>query len=130
MGGLRHLLHSLTVVGVAVAHNANIQALPEETPRQFYQTTLAKAWQAEFDASAAVTQLKYELIDLEEELGERSEAQASARKLARKLVTRKLAIAKAALETATLNVARWERAVKNFAGPRQTVAATQGALLG
>ena len=74
---------------MAVAHNANIQALPEETARQFYQTTLAKAWQAEFDASAAVTQLEYELIGLEEELGERSEAQASARKLARKLAKKR-----------------------------------------
>ena len=118
VGGLRHLLHGLTVVGVAAAHNANRQDayIALLNASIVLEADLSGARRAQTTAQAKVDALQYQL------LREHSEAQA-----------RELVLAERVLERAHANVAECTAAVKhNYAQwmhIQSEIDAIRGALL-
>ena len=66
MGGLRRLLHELTVVGVAAAHYADLQAQQTQHQLEYkdLKKKLAVAEAAQRKALATISQLKPQLIAL------------------------------------------------------------------
>ena len=91
MGGLRRLLHELTVVGVAAAHYADLQAQQTQHQLEYkdLKKKLAVAEAAQRKAFATVSQLKPQLIALG---GEQSVA---AQTLAAQLTTAELELQEA-----------------------------------
>ena len=116
--GLRHLLHGLTVVGVAAAHNANLQDAYTAAVISSVaaDADLREARRAQTTAQAKVDALRLQLHR------EHSEAQA-----------RDLALAERVLERAHANVAECTAAVKhNYAQwmhIQSEIDAIRGALL-
>ena len=118
VGGLRHLLHGLTVVGVAAAHNANLEntyiALLNASVTR--EVALDEALRAQTSAQAKVGALKHQL------LRKYSEAQA-----------RELALAERVLERARAKVAECEavaeRSNARLARVESELDASRGALL-
>ena len=84
VGGLRHLLHGLTVVGVAAAHNANRQDayIALLNASIVLEADLSGARRAQTTAQAKVDALQYQL------LREHSEAQARELVLAERVLER------------------------------------------
>ena len=118
VGGLRHLLHGLTVVGVAAAHNANLEntyiALLNASVTR--EVALDEALRAQTSAQAKVGALKHQL------LRKYSEAQA-----------RELALAKRELKRTRANVTECKAAIERsnalLALIRSDITAFRGALL-
>ena len=97
MGGLRRLLHELTVVGVAAAHYADLQAQQTQHQLEYkdLKKKLAVAEAAQRKALATISQLKPQLIALG---GEQSVA---AETLAAQLTTAELELKAATLSAET-----------------------------
>ena len=118
VGGLRHLLHGLTVVGVAAAHNANRQDayIALLNASIVLEADLSGARRAQTTAQAKVDALQYKL------LREHSEAQA-----------RELVLAVRVLKHAHANVTKCKAAIKRnyarLARVQSELDAIRGALL-